>query len=400
MAKLIEITGKALSGEWGIDDVDGTGIPVLRTTNFTNEGIVNYENIVTRKIPKKNIDEKYLIQGDIIIEKSGGSDKQPVGRVVFFEGLEHKYLFNNFTGLLRIKDKDKWEPKYIFYSLYSNYRKGGTKAFENKTTGLHNLKTDDYISRLNIKDTAIEEQRNICRKLDIICKIIKLQQEQFYKLDNLIKSQFVEVFGDPVINPKGWDEINISEIINGKVSNGFFAKRDDYTTDGNVSVLGVANVVNRMYSQCENLPKTNGTENDIKKFQIQYGDLLFCRSSLVAEGIGKASVVPQNVPQGVLFECHVIRLPLNLEKCIPEYVQMLTTTDYYRNQIRAQAKTATMTTIGQDGILKTNILLPPLELQKQFLQFVQQTDKLKSTTQQSIDELQTLFDSLMQKYFG
>ena len=107
MAKLIEITGKAISGEWGIEDADGSGIPVLRTTNFTNEGIVNYENIVTRKISKKNIDKKYLIQGDIIIEKSGGSDKQPVGRVVFFEGLERKYLFNNFTGLLRIKDRDK-----------------------------------------------------------------------------------------------------------------------------------------------------------------------------------------------------------------------------------------------------------------------------------------------------
>ena len=204
MAKLIEITGKAISGEWGIEDADGSGIPVLRTTNFTNEGIVNYENIVTRKISKKNIDKKYLIQGDIIIEKSGGSDKQPVGRVVFFEGLERKYLFNNFTGLLRIKDRDKWEPKYVFYSLYSNYRKGGTKAFENKTTGLHNLKTDDYISKFNIKDTAIEEQRSICRKLDAICEIIKLKQEQFSKLDELIKSQFVEMFGDPVQNPKGW----------------------------------------------------------------------------------------------------------------------------------------------------------------------------------------------------
>ena len=69
MAKLIEITGKALSGEWGTDDETGCGIPVLRTTNFTNEGIVNYRNVVTRTITKKKIAEKYLRQGDIIIEK-------------------------------------------------------------------------------------------------------------------------------------------------------------------------------------------------------------------------------------------------------------------------------------------------------------------------------------------
>lgn len=86
MAKLIEITGKVLSGEWGTDDESGNGVPVLRTTNFTNEGIVDYSNVVTRTIQKKNIDAKYLRKGDIIIEKSGGSDKQPVGRVIYFDG--------------------------------------------------------------------------------------------------------------------------------------------------------------------------------------------------------------------------------------------------------------------------------------------------------------------------
>ena len=117
MAKLIEITGRALSGEWGMEDENGNGIPVLRTTNFTNEGTVNYSNIVTRIIEKKNIEEKFLRKGDIIIEKSGGSDKFPVGRVIYFDGEENIYLFNNFTGLLRVKNLKKWYPKYVFYSL-------------------------------------------------------------------------------------------------------------------------------------------------------------------------------------------------------------------------------------------------------------------------------------------
>ena len=104
MEKLINITGKALSGEWGLDDKEGIGIPVLRTTNFTNDGVIDFSNVVTRTITKKNIEEKFLRNGDIIIEKSGGSDNQPVGRVVFFESEENKYLFNNFTVLLRFKD--------------------------------------------------------------------------------------------------------------------------------------------------------------------------------------------------------------------------------------------------------------------------------------------------------
>lgn len=144
-----------------------------------------------------------------------------------------------------------------------------------------------------------------------------------------------------------------------------------------MQVLGVANIVNRIYSNIEGLPRTNATQAEKEKYRVKYGDMLFCRSSLVAEGIGKASIVPQDVPQNVLFECHVIRLPLDLQKCVPEFVQALSTTPYFRKQIIAQSKTATMTTIGQDGILKAAIILPPVELQQEFLRFVEQTDKSK-----------------------
>ena len=81
-------------------------------------------------------------------------------------------------------------------------------------------------------------------------------------------------------------------------------------------------------------------------------------------------------------------------------MQVLSTTDYFRNQIISRSKTATMTTIGQDGILKTDIILPPLELQRQFLQFVEQTDKSKLAIQQSLDKLELLKKALMQQYFG
>lgn len=196
MAKLIEITGRALSGEWGMEDENGNGIPVLRTTNFTNEGTVNYSNIVTRIIEKKNIEEKFLRKGDIIIEKSGGSDKFPVGRVIYFDGEENIYLFNNFTGLLRVKNLKKWYPKYVFYSLFANYKRGGTRTFENKTTGLHNLKINDYVSRYEVIEISRNKQVAICEKLDKIHKIIRKKSEEMKLLDELIQSRFVEMFGD------------------------------------------------------------------------------------------------------------------------------------------------------------------------------------------------------------
>ena len=192
MTKLIDITGKALSGEWGTDDLDGSGIRVLRTTNFTNDGVVDYNDVVTRKIAKKNLDSKYLRHGDIIIEKSGGSDKQPVGRVIYFEGPEQTYLFNNFTGLLRVCDRNTWLPRYVFYSLFSNYLMGGTRAYENRTTGLHNLQTDSYISSFEVRPVSIEKQVEICSNLDKIIHMISLKKKQISKLDELVKSRFSE----------------------------------------------------------------------------------------------------------------------------------------------------------------------------------------------------------------
>lgn len=233
------------------------------------------------------------------------------------------------------------------------------------------------ISNIEIEIEENEKREKIVNQLNNLRCSIKLMNNIIAKYDDLVKAQFVEMFGDPKDNPYEWEEVNISEVVGGKVSNGFFAKRDEYTDDGNISVLGVANIVNRMYSKIDNLPRTNANDKDIEKFEVKYGDMLFCRSSLVAEGIGKASIVPENVQEKVLFECHVIRLPLNLNKCVPEYMQLLSTTDYFRTQVISHSKTATMTTIGQDGILSTSIILPPIDKQREFYCFIKQVDKSK-----------------------
>ena len=256
------------------------------------------------------------------------------------------------------------------------------------------------LNKLELDVPKLSEQDRIADTLNRLEKVIEARQEELDKLDDLIKARFVEMFGEPQNNPFNWEIVNISEVVSGKVSNGFFAKRDNYYDDGNVSVLGVANIVNRMYSKVDELPRTNANDNDLKKFGVKYGDMLFCRSSLVAEGIGKASIVPEDAPSNILFECHVIRLPLNLRVCVPEFMQTLSTMDFFRNQVISQSKTATMTTIGQNGILKTNIILPPIEKQREFYNFVHQVDKSKVAVQKALDETQMLFDSLMQKYFA
>ena len=270
-----------------------------------------------------------------------------------------------------------------------------------KTAGakMPRLGTKDLMNA-EIPVPNIEQQKTIAEKFKKLEQLISLRKQQLEKLDELVKARFVEMFGDPDQNPKGWPLVSVTEIIRDKASNGFFAKRDAYKDDGNVQILGVSNVVNRMYSNTKELPRTNATQAEKEKYSVKYGDMLFCRSSLVADGIGKASIVAKGTFPNVLFECHVIRLSLDLQKCVPEFVQVLSTTPFFRRQIIAQSKTATMTTIGQDGILKSSVVLPPIDLQNQFAAFVERVDQQKQIVQQSLEKLELMKKALMQEYFG
>lgn len=185
------------------------------------------------------------------------------------------------------------------------------------------------------------------------------------------------MFGNPYTNPKEWETGKLEDVMVGKASNGFFTKPANYSPDGNVGVICVGDVVNRKYSNVCDLRRATADEKQIQKFKVQYGDMLFCRSSLVKEGIAKASIVPKDSSEDVLFECHVIRVKLDLDRVIPEFMQAFTITDYFRNQMMDKSKTATMTTIGQKDVISGTIYIPDMDLQKQFVHFAAQSDKSK-----------------------
>lgn len=343
------------------EDRGEEGLQIIRIQDLTGN---SYDlGFYNGKYPKKI----EINDGDVLISWSAS-----LGVYVWNGG---KALLNQHIFKVKF-DKVDIDKSYFVYAVRYKLNDMGKKT--HGATMKHIVKRD--FDATEIPYPPLKKQIEIAINLDKVLMVIKERKRELKLLDELIKARFVEMFGDPATNPYNWDKVNISEVVGDKVSNGFFAKRDDYVDDGNVSVMGVAYIVNRMYSQWQDLPRTNGTDKDIEKFEVKYGDMLFCRSSLVAEGIGKASIVPEDVPQHTLFECHVIRLPLDLSKCVPEYMQVFSTMEYFRQQIIAQSKTATMTTIGQDGILKADILLPPMSKQREFYVFVHQVDKSKFDT--------------------
>ena len=382
MAKLIEITGKALSGEWGLEDESRTGIPVLRTTNFTNLGIINYGDVVTRNITKKNISEKFLRKGDIIIEKSGGSDKQPVGRVVLFNGEENRFLFNNFTGVLRVKDREKWVPDYVFHALFANYRNGGTRKYENKTTGLHNLKTDLYINNYEIEWVNIAEQKNVCATLRKIESIISDMNKEIAYLDELIKARFVEMFGD-----------NFGEIVElGNVCDVRDGTHDSpkYHNEGYPLVTS-KNICNGKidFSTC-NLIQKEDYDKINKRSKVEIGDILMPMIGTV----GNPIIINTN-NEFAIKNVALIKFKDN-SVILNTFVKALLESDYFGRAVLSKTKGGTQKFISLGDIRKLELNLPPIELQNQFAAFVAQVDKSKFTLQNSIISLMNLWYNINQ----
>lgn len=370
MARLIDITGKALSGEWGNDDTDGTGIPVLRTTNFTNDGIVNYEAVVTRSITKKDLTQKFLRNGDIIIEKSGGSDKQPVGRVIYFDGPEETYLFNNFTGVLRIKDRNRWHPRYVFYSLYANYQQGGTRRYENRTTGLHNLQTDQYVSELEIAEVSLQQQQVCISILDYVSRLINLRKQQIAKLDELVKARFVEMFGDPILNDKEFPMLKGEDFF--KLSNGKAVPEDKRFTEGIPAFGG-----NGISWYTDTVMHTEDTLV-VGRVGFQSGNVHLAKGPLwVTDNAMYMSACRFDL-YNLVFLCALM-----------EHI------DFTRYQDAGDLKKVT-----QKPFMQMSYIQPPMKLQEQFAAFVAQTDQQKLTIQHSLAKLELLKKALMQKYFG
>lgn len=366
---LKDIIQKPISGEWGLEDLYGTGIPVLRTANFTNEGIINFENVVTRNISPSKLKGKLLQKGDILLEKSGGSDRQPVGRVVYFDGQADKYGFNNFTSALRISDLTMWNPKYIFYALYANYHHGGTRKYENKTTGLHNLKVDLFIRSFSVPYATLIKQNEIVKKLDLLNHLENVCEVQLQKLDELIKSRFIEMFGDSQSNPKGFPYKRINEFAKCIAGATPSTKRKEYWSNGIIPWMSSGEV---------NYKRIWETEKRIS--QIGYDS---CSTKMIPAHTVVIAMAGQGRTRGTVA---VAEIPLCTNQSLCSIITDGTVdTDYLFTYLQFQYNNLRNISNGSSGRGGLNIkligqfavLVPPLAIQQKFSNFLKEIDKSK-----------------------
>lgn len=154
-----------INGLWKGEKAPLKTVGVIRNTNFTKEGTLDNSDIAFIDVEVKKFEKRRLSPGDIILEKSGGGPKQPVGRVVLFDMLNGDYSFSNFTAAIRVRSTNEIDPKYLHKFLHWTYMSGVTEGMQSHSTGIRNLDGDKY-KAIQLRYPRIEEQRRIVTLLD------------------------------------------------------------------------------------------------------------------------------------------------------------------------------------------------------------------------------------------
>jgi type I restriction enzyme S subunit len=386
---LNDIIEKPITGEWGDE---GNSVKVLRTTNFTNEGRLDFSKVVLRDIEKKKVDSKRLIKGDIIIEKSGGSPTQPVGRVVYFEA-EGTYLTNNFTAVLR-PIKEQVYPKYLHYILFTNHKFGFTSAYQNKTTGIINLQLSKYVDGLQIPLPPLSVQQKIAAILDAADELRQKDKALVAKYDELTQALFLDMFGDPVSNPKGWEIMYLEDVSDEIVDcphstppyidkiTEFPCIRTTELKNGNID-----------WSKMKYLDE-NSYLNRVKRLVPEAGDIVYGREGT----FGEAAIIPPNCKMSLGQRVMLFRP--NKEIVTSTFLHSIVRSKSVYNQALKVNIGATVGHVNVKDVKKFRLIVPSLVLQNQFGEGVKAIEEQKSIAQKSALKSEELFNSLLQQAFN
>lgn len=167
---------------------------VLRAKNFAGDGLLDFDDVVELEVEERHFPERQLARGDIVVERSGGGPKQPVGRVaLFIPPDEFPYFSSNFTTALRIRDRATFDPAYVALYLHALYLDGGTTTLQRATTGIRNLDWHEYL-RFEVPARPLDEQKRLVDLIGGIRKAYRIDDELIDVLAELKQTTMRELF--------------------------------------------------------------------------------------------------------------------------------------------------------------------------------------------------------------
>ena len=384
MVTLKECCTLMTDGDWiESKDQSEAGIRLIQTGNIGNGEYLEKESRA-KYINKETFERLFCTEvfpGDILISRL----PDPVGRACIVPDKKERMITAVDCSILRV-EKTIVRSEYLRYFLQS-------PSYFNQLSGRLAGTTRVRISRKNLEKVTLnipgkDIQERVVTVLDHVERVIKSRQKELQKLDELIKARFVEMFGDES-NPYSWPIVNVEEVAN--VSVGVVIKPAQYYTDAEHGVKAFRSLnIGPMTIKDGDWVYFSYEGNDKNaKSQLKENDLLIVRSGAP----GTACVVPKQY-EGCNAIDIIIARP-NTERINPYYLCTYTNMPHGKRQIEEGTGGAAQQHFNVGKYNKLRLMLPPMGLQKEFVDFVDQVDKSKVVVKKPPYEAQALSDSLM-----
>jgi len=392
MSTLVEqIRGVSYKPEDVRDYQDDSSITLLRANNIV-DGAIELSDVVC--VDRKCVSESQILRrGDILICASSGS-KNLVGKAAPFM-IDGEYTFGAFCKVVRPRDATEFDYISMFFQSSAYRREISSVAIGVNINNIRN----EHIDSLSVSWPDADARKVIVEQLQSLMIVIQSRQRQLRALDTLIKARFVEIFGDPVNNPKGWSMPLIEDTVSlekNAIKAGPFgsALKKEYYVEKGYKIYGQEQVI----AEDPNYGDYYIDEERYKLLEncaVQAGDVLI---SLVGT-YGKILIIPEQFEAGIINP-RLMKLTFDKSRVNPYYFKYFFQSDSLKKALADNTHGGTMDILNLGIVRKLAIPLPPIELQNEFVSFVSQVNKSKAVVQAALDKAQLLFDSLMQQYFG
>lgn len=297
-------------------------------------------------------------------------------------------MIGSTIARLCINDSEIYTP-YIGHFLQSKFN-----ILNGRTTGT----TIPHVERRRLEELEflyrpLSEQRRIADILDKADAIRRKRQQSLKLTDDLVKSQFVEMFGDPVTNPMGWDVGTIRDI----ASDVRYGTSKPAADNGQYPYLRMNNITYEGQLDLASLKFIDVPDGEVEKYVARRGDVLFNRTNS-KELVGKTCVFNQDTP--MIIAGYIIRVRVN-QRATPIYLSAILNSDYGKAVLRSMCKSIIgQANINAQELQDIKILIPPITLQNKFAAFVEQADKSKLAMQNQLSEIEIFSSALKQKFFA
>ena len=384
-----------INGLWKGKKPPFVNVGVVRNANFTKDFMLRYDNIEYLDVEERQYLKRKLQKGDLIIEKSGGSEKQPVGRAVLFNKEEGEYSFSNFTSVLRIKNKIELSSEFLYIYLLYIYKRGDTLSMQKATTGIHNIEFEKYLN-IDIPNLPLTEQQNIVERLDAAFAHIDELKANAEKQLSEARALFQRALNKAMEPKEGWEEKTLEDLAL-DMYRGSGIKRDQITKDGVPCVRygEIYTTYNIAFDEC--ISHTNDETISPRKY-FEHGDLLFAITGESVEDIGKTIAYLGH--DRCLLGGDIICMKHNQN---PKYMSYVLSTD---NAIRQKGLGKTKLKVvhtNATALKAISIPIPPLPEQQRIVERLdslsENVRKMEEIQNKTIVECDALKQALLRKVF-